>query len=140
MHPLTRDVIYATGLRREIAKPAIACVLLFLRSEGPGHIAEWVDRLREQVTAALRNGGGAAAEQLAKLEGQSCADINILAGRLAHLGLHPTQIVCMMNAIIAHAETLVSETRAAEVHGILTELSKAFERMSEPGALQRASV
>ncbi len=45
MHPLTRDVIYATALRREIAKHAIACVLLYLRSAIPAEdTGQVVDR------------------------------------------------------------------------------------------------
>ncbi len=136
MHPLTRDVIYATGLRREIAKPAIACALLFLHSAVPAEdVAKAVDRLREEVTAALRNGGHADAfERLVRLQEHGCSAPDILAKKLLDLGLNPTQIVGLIDEIITYAERLIGASRAKEFHQVLPVLTEAFERMSQSPA------
>ncbi len=136
MHPLTRDVIYATALRREIAKPAIVCVLLFLRNAVSAEdIAQFVDRIREQVTAALRNGGDMkAVEQLVSIEEQCCSDVTILARRLRNLGLDAAQILRLVDEVVTYTETLAGEGRAQEFREVLPALSAVFEGLSQSPA------
>ncbi len=133
MHPLTRDVIYATALRREIAKPAIACALLFLRSALTAEdIAQFVDRIREQVTAALRNSGGIkVVERLVCIEEQGCSDVTILARRLLNLGLNPAQILRLVDEVITYTETLAGGRSAKEFHEVLPALAGIFEALSQ---------
>ncbi len=136
MHPLTRDVIYATALRREIAKHAIACVLLYLRSAIPAEdTGQVVDSVREQVTAALRNGDNIdVIEQLVSLEEQGCSNINVLLRKLLSLGLDRSQVVQLVNVVITYTETLAGVSRANELHQILPALSEVFERLSQSAA------
>ncbi len=136
MHPLTRDVIYATALRREVAKQAIACVLLFLRSAVPAEdIAQFVDRIREQVTSALRNGGDTkAVAQLVSVEEQCCSDVIILAKRLLNLGLDSAQILRLVDEVVTYTETLAGGRSANEFHEVLPALAAIFEALSQSPA------
>ncbi len=136
MHPLTRDVIYATALRREIAKHAIACVLLYLRSAIPEEdTGQVVDRVREQVTAALRNGNSIdVIKQLMSLEEQGCSNITILTQKLLNLGLDSCQVVRLVEEVITYTETLAGASRAKELPQVLPALSEVFKRMSQSPA------
>ncbi len=136
MHPLTRDVIYATALKREIAKHAIACVLLYLRSAIPAEdIGQSVDRVREQITAALRNGNNIdAIGQLVSLEEHCCSNITLLTKKLLSLGLDRSQVVRLVDEVITYADTLAGVNRAEELRQVLPALSEVFERMSQSPA------
>jgi hypothetical protein len=128
---LVRDVIYATGLRRQTVKPAIGFVLQYLRNEAPepeAHVDDFIGRLRqgaEVLRAAAIIGGGANAA----IEGLSgfltvtpCADADLLATRLKQLGLSEFQIVNLLREILRRAETLIGAEDVAKIRALLSSL------------------
>ncbi len=92
MHSLTVNVIYATGLKREIARAAIAHVLLFLRDRLPEtHFAEFTEKMREaqsvnEAAATAENGAREAIEGIVHCPEKCGADI--LVAKLSELGLN----------------------------------------------------
>ncbi len=125
MEPLTRDVIYATGLPRQVARIAIACVLVFLSRAAPnGELAGCAERLRQEIIAAARRDSGmAAVEQLANLDALSCADVATLATTLANIGLHPAQIIRTASEVVTYAEKATGASGASVLHRIVPALS-----------------
>ncbi len=120
MEPLTRDVIYATGLPRQVARIAIACVLVFLSKAAPNsELAGCAERLRQEIIAAAhRDSGMAAVEQLADLDALSCADVGSLATTLANIGPNPTQIIRTASEVVTYAERAVGARRGTPVDSI----------------------
>ncbi len=125
MHTLTVNVIYATGLRREIAKAAIGDVLLFLRKElSEGPIAEFIARMPQARDAVDR----AAAQE----EGDGRSPVMILTEKLMELGLNETQIVALIHEIIARAKTLLSADDVAKVRQLLNGVADHLRATPRP--------
>ncbi len=139
MDILTRNVIYATGLRREIVKLSVGHVLLFLRDEAPeAHVSELLDKMRQArealaAAAAVEDGGTKGAiEGLGGSMGSDRADVHILAAKLMKLGLDETQIVNLIKEIIARAESLIGADDVARIQRLLASLIERAGRMAEP--------
>jgi hypothetical protein len=131
MEKLTTDVMDAAGLDPSIAKAAIGHVLLFLRNEAPqGRIAEFIDKTpkaQEAIEAAAARGDGGvtvAIEGMTSFMGRGRADTNILAGRLANLGLDERQIMALVNRIVSRVETLLGPDDAARIRSLLPMLDE----------------
>jgi hypothetical protein len=131
MEKLTRDVTDVTGLDPSIAKAAIGHVLLFLRNEAPqGHVAEFIDKMpkaREAVEAAAARGDGGvtmAIEGMTSFMGRGRVDTNILAGRLANLGLDEGQIMALVSEIVDRAEDLLGAEGVERIRSLLPMLGE----------------
>lgn len=131
MEELARRVEAATSLDPAIAKAAIGHVLLFLRDKVPeGNVGEFIDstpRAREYVAAAQASGDSGvtqAIEALRSFMGFGRADLNILAGKLANLGLSETQIEGLVREILARADMLIGPEGVAKVREILPALAQ----------------
>ncbi|QGM45985.1 hypothetical protein [Methylocystis heyeri] len=146
MEKLTTDVMDATGLDPSIAKAAIGHVLLFLRNEAPqGRVAEFIDKTpkaQEAIEAAAAHGDGGvtvAIEGMTSFMGRGRADTNILAGRLANLGLDERQIMALVSRIVSRAEILLGPEDAARIKSLLPMLDErlgiapAHEARPDPG-------
>jgi hypothetical protein len=131
MEKLTTDVMDAAGLDPSIAKAAIGHVLLFLRNEAPqGRIAEFIDKTpkaQEAIEAAAARGDGGvtvAIEGMTSFMGRGRADTNILAGRLANLGLDERQVMALVSRIVSRAETLLGPDDAARIRSLFPMLDE----------------
>ncbi len=131
MEELSRRVIDVTSLDPAIAKVAIGHVLLFLRDEVPGgHVAEFIDKMkgaREAVAAAQSTGDGGvtqAIEAMTSFMGHGRADLNILVGKLANLGLTETQSENLLREIVARAEILIGADGVAKIKAMLPALAE----------------
>jgi hypothetical protein len=130
MEELTTRVVEATSLEPSIAKAAIGHVLRFLRDKVPeGHVAEFIDKMpgaREAVAAAGATGDGGvtqAIEGLTSLMGHGRADLNILVGKLANLGLTPSQSERLIEETLLRAESLIGEEGVAKIRAMLPALA-----------------
>lgn len=137
MEVLTTNVTNVTGLDPAIAKAAIGHVLLFLRDKAPeGHVAEFIDKMpqaHEAVAAALATGDTVtvAIEGMRSFMGYGRADVNILAGRLANLGLDEDQIKNLVNEILLRAETLIGADGVERIKQILPALDERSGHVAE---------
>ncbi len=139
MDTLSRNVIYATGLRREVVKIAIGHVLLFLRAEAPeAHVSEFIDKMGQPSealhAAAAVDGGGTkgAIEGLGGSMGPRRADVHILAGELKKLGLTETQIIDLLKQIVARARELIDAEDVAKIEHLLASLTERSGHMAGP--------
>ncbi len=131
MHTLTKNVIYATGLRREIARQAITQTVLFLRDEEPWRCAaDLADMMRALAEAQNAAAAGVAAPALRLRDAPGCDKLRALAESLASLGLNEAQVVSVVKEVLAHAEQALGAMSVAERRRILDELAQAFERIS----------
>ncbi len=123
MHTLTVNVIWATGLRREIARAAIGHVLLFLRRELPeAHIVGFIERMPLALAAvdkAAASGNG---------DGRSKEDI--LREKLENLGLNETQIIALIKEIVARAKTILGADDAGKIQQVLSGLRPKLSAQS----------
>ncbi len=100
MHTLTVNVIWATGLRREIAKAAIGHVLVFLRRHAPdAHVIEFINQMPQAHDLV----------EAGDIEQRS------LISNLRQLGLTQDQIRALMKEIVARAKILLGEEDAAKI-------------------------
>ncbi len=144
MEELSRRVVDSTSLEPSIAKAAIGHVLLFLRDEVPsGHIDELIDKMqgaREAVAAAQATGDGGvtqAIEGLTSFMGHGRADLNILVGKLANLGLTEAQSARLIEEVAARAKSLIGEEGVAKIRAILPALAeRSPPRQSETGGMR----
>jgi len=143
MEELARRVTATTSLEPSIAKAAIGHVLMFLRDQVPeGHVGEFIDKspdARQFVAAAQSKGDSGvtqAIEALKSFMGYGRADLNILAGKLANLGLNQTQIEGLVKEVLARADILIGPEGIAKVREILPELAarSASAPTMRPGA------
>ncbi len=137
MHTLTRNVIYATGLKREIARQAIMQALVFLRDEAPErHAAEAIEKLRKtaeaQGAAAVSAADRTSTAQVEGADEPSRSKAGALAGALASLGLDEAQSIRLVEEIVAHAEGAPEATDAPGWRRILDDLAEVFERIRPP--------
>ncbi|GLI93548.1 hypothetical protein [Methylocystis echinoides] len=130
MEELTDRVVQSTSLEPSIAKAAIGAVLMFLRDEVPeGRVAEFIDKMpgaRAAVTAAQARGDGGltqAIEGMTSFMGHGRADLNILIGKLANLGLNETQSRQLLEATLTRAEALIGPEGAAKIRAMLPEMA-----------------
>jgi hypothetical protein len=131
MEELSRRVVEATTLEPSIAKAAIGHVLLFLRDKVPeGHVAEFIDKMpgaREAVAAAQATGDGGvtqAIEGMTSFMGHGRADLNILVGKLANLGLTEAQSQRLLEETLARAKALIGEEGVARIRALLPALAE----------------
>ncbi len=116
MHTLTVNVIWATALRREIARAAIGHVLLFLRKELPeAHIVEFIDQMPQALSAVDKAAGAG--------NGDGRSKEAILREKLENLGLNETQIIALLKEVIARAKTLLGSEDAAKITQVLSSVS-----------------
>jgi hypothetical protein len=130
MEELTRRVIDATALEPSIAKAAIGHVLLFLRDQAPGgRVGEFIDKMpgaREAVAAAQATGDGGltqAIEGMTSFMGHGRADLNMLVGKLANLGLTPSQSESLLEETLSRAEALIGPEGVANIKAMMPELA-----------------
>lgn len=130
MEELSRRVVEATSLEPSIAKAAIGHVLLFLRDKvSEGRVAEIIEKMqgaREAVAAADATGDGGltqAIEGMTSLMGHGRADLNILVGKLANLGLTPTQSERLIEETLLRAHSLIGEEGVAKIRAMLPALA-----------------
>lgn len=130
MEQLTDRVIQTTSLEPSIAKAAIGMVLMFLRDEVPeGRVAEFIDKMpgaRAAVAAAQARGDGGvtqAIEGLTSFMGHGRADLNILIGKLANLGVNETQARQLLEETLMRAEALIGPEGAAKIRAMLPEMA-----------------
>ncbi len=127
MHTLTVNVIWATALRREIARAAIGHVLLFLRNELPeAHIVEFI----EQMPLALAAVDKAAATG----NGDGRSNQDILKEKLENLGLNETQIIALIKEIVARAKSILGADDAAKIKRVLSGVSRNVSAPSPQAA------
>ncbi|HEY8162016.1 MAG: hypothetical protein ACR650_14290 [Methylocystis sp.] len=131
MEELSRRVVDSTSLEPSIAKAAIGHVLLFLRDKVPsGQLDEFIGKMqgaREAVAAAqAADDGGVtqAIEGMTSLMGHGRADLNILVGKLANLGLTEAQSERLIEEVVARAKSLIGEDGVAKIRAILPELAE----------------
>jgi hypothetical protein len=131
MEELSGRVVESTSLAPSIAKAAIGHVLLFLRDKVPeGHIDELIDEMkgaREAVAAAQAASDGGvtqAIEGLTSFMGHGRADLNILVGKLANLGLTEAQSQRLIEEVVARAKVLIGEEGVAKIRAILPALAE----------------
>ncbi len=145
MEEMFARVTDTTALEPSIAKAAIGYVLLFLRDEAPmGKVPEFISktpRAQEFVNAALaRSDAGVTqvVEGMTSFMGHGRADLNILAGKLANLGLSETQTESLLRAVLDRAEVLIGGERIAQIREMLPELkmrSAPYDKLQERRAL-----
>ncbi|MGE5388120.1 MAG: hypothetical protein ACM3NE_04445 [Hyphomicrobiales bacterium] len=130
MEQLTDRVVQKTSLEPSIAKAAIGMVLMFLRDEVPeGRVAEFIDKMpgaRAAVAAAQARGDGGvtqAIEGLTSFMGHGRADLNILIGKLANLGVTETQARQLLDETLTRAEVLIGPEGAAKIRAIIPEMA-----------------
>ncbi|MGJ0505882.1 MAG: hypothetical protein ACR652_01850 [Methylocystis sp.] len=130
MEQLTDRVVQSTSLEPSIAKAAIGMVLMFLRDEVPeGRVAEFIDKMpgaREAVAAAQAKGDGGvtqAIEGLTSFMGHGRADLNILIGKLANLGVTEEQCRRLLEETLTRAEALIGPEGAAKIRAMLPEMA-----------------
>jgi hypothetical protein len=130
MEQLADRVVQTTSLEPSIAKAAIGTVLMFLRDEVPeGRVAEFIDKMpgaRAAVAAAqARSDGGVtqAIEGLTSFMGHGRADLNILIGKLANLGVTETQARQLLDETLTRAEALIGPEGAARIRAMLPEMA-----------------
>ncbi|WP_442753814.1 hypothetical protein ACNHKD_12490 [Methylocystis sp. JAN1] len=131
MEELSRRVVETTSLEPSIAKAAIGHVLRFLRDEVPeGHVAEFIDKMpgaREAVAAAQAASDGGvtqAIEGMTSFMGHGRADLNILVGKLANLGLTQEQSERLIEETLLRANALIGEEGAAKIRAMLPALAE----------------
>jgi hypothetical protein len=131
MEELSRRVVEATSLEPSIAKAAVGHVLRFLRDEVPeGHVAEFIDKMpggREAVAAAgAKSDGGVtqAIEGMTSFMGHGRADLNILVGKLANLGLTQAQSERLIEETLMRAESLIGAEGVAKIRAMLPALAE----------------
>lgn len=141
MEELSRRVVEATSLEPSIAKAAIGHVLRFLRDEVPeGHVAEFIDKMpgaREAVAAAGATGDGGVTqviEGLTSFMGHGRADLNILVGKLANLGLTPAQSERLIEETLHRAESLIGEEGVSKIRAMLPALAERSGAARKPDA------
>lgn len=129
MEQLTDRAIQTTSLEPSIARAAIGMVLMFLRDEVPeGRVAEFIDKMpgaRAAVAAAQAKGDGGvtqAIEGLTSFMGHGRADLNILIGKLANLGVTETQARQLLQETLVRAEALIGPEGAAKIRAMLPEI------------------
>jgi hypothetical protein len=130
MEELADRVVQSTSLEPSVAKAAIGVVLMFLRDEVPeGRVAEFIDKMpgaRAAVAAAQARGDGGltqAIEGMTSLMGHGRADLNILVGKLANLGLNETQSRQLLEATLSRAEALIGLEGAARIRSMLPDIA-----------------
>jgi hypothetical protein len=130
MEQLTDRVVQKTSLEPSIAKAAIGMVLMFLRDEVPeGRVAEFIDKMpgaRAAVAAAQARGDGGvtqAIEGLTSFMGHGRADLNILIGKLANLGVTETQARQLLEETLVRAEGLIGPEGAGKIRAMLPEMA-----------------
>ncbi|WP_363348718.1 hypothetical protein [Methylocystis echinoides] len=140
MEELTRRVVESTTLDPTIAKAAIGHVLMFLRDEVPeGHVGELIDKMtgaREAVAAAqAKSDGGVtqAIEGMTSFMGHGRADLNILIGKLANLGLSAEQSRRLLEETLARAEVLIGAEGVAKIRAMLPAMAERSGMASPPG-------
>lgn len=131
MEELSRRVVEKTSLEPSIAKAAIGHVLRFLRDEVPdGHVAAFIDKMpgaRQAVAAAQASGDGGvtqAIEGMTSFMGHGRANLNILVGKLANLGLSETQSENLIEETLMRAESLIGEAGVARIRTLLPSLAQ----------------
>jgi hypothetical protein len=88
-----------------------------------------------QSAAALTGcGGNAAIEQMAGFQDHQCVDMDVLADKLTSLGLNETQIIRLMNEVIACVETTIGKDNATKFRQILPAV---VERCEATGRTKR---
>lgn len=129
METLSKRVVEATSLEPAIAKAAIGHVLLFMRDMVPGgHVAEFIDKMpgaREAVAAAGASGDGGVTqfiEAMTSFMGHGRADLNILVGKLANLGLTQEQSQRLLEETLARAEVLIGEDGVSKIRAKMSSL------------------
>lgn len=139
MEELSRRVSESTGLEPAIAKAAIGNVLLFLRDEVPGgHVAEFIDKMpgaRQAVAAAHAAGDGGVTqviEGMTSFMGHGRADLNILVGKLANLGLTQAQSERLLQETLNRAEALIGADGVAKIRAIMPALAQRSAPMTQP--------
>ena len=137
MEDLNRRLTETLSLEPSIAKAAIGHVLLFLRDQAPGgHIDEFIDKTsgaREAVAAASATGDGGVTqiiEGFGSLLGQGRADLNILAGKLANLGLTQEQCARLIDETLTRTQAHIGEEGVEKIRSIMPALA---ERMGPMG-------
>lgn len=130
MEELTNRVVESSSLEPTIAKAAIGTVLMFLRDEVPeGHVAEFIDKMpgaREAVAAAQARGDGGvtqAIEGMTSFMGHGRADLNILIGKLANLGVTEPQARRLLEQVMSRAEVLIGAEGVAKIRAMLPEMA-----------------
>ncbi len=141
MEELSRRVVETTSLDPAIAKAAIGHVLRFLRDEVPdGFVGEFIDKMkgaREAVAAAQARGDGGVTqviEGMTSLMGHGRADLNILIGKLANLGLTEAQSRRLLEETLARAEILIGSEGVAKIRAMLPAIAERSSRTSPPAA------
>jgi len=131
MEELSRRVVETTSLEPSIAIAAIGHVLRFLRDAVPeGHVGEFIDKMpgaREAVAAAGATSDGGVTqviEGFTSLMGHGRADLNILVGKLANLGLTPAQSERLIEETLLRAESLIGEEGVAKIRTMLPALAE----------------
>ncbi|QGM99083.1 hypothetical protein [Methylocystis parvus] len=131
MEELSRRVVEATSLEPSIAKAAIGHVLRFLRDEVPdGHVGEFIDKMpgaRQAVAAAQASSDGGvtqAIEGMTSFMGHGRADLNILVGKLANLGLTQAQSERLIEETLLRAESLIGAEGVARIKSLLPALAQ----------------
>lgn len=131
MEDLTRRVVDSTSLEPSIAKAAIGHVLLFLRDKVPGgHVDEFIAKMKgahEAVAAAQAaddSGVTQAIEGMTSFMGHGRADLNILVGKLANLGLTEAQSARLIEETVARAKSLIGDEGVAKIRAILPALAE----------------
>lgn len=126
MEELARRVELTTALEPSIAKAAIGHVLIFLRDAVPnGHVGEFIDktpRAQEFVNAASAmsdSGVTQFIEGLTSFMGHGRVDLNILAGKLANLGLTEEQTEGLLREVVARADILIGPEGVAKIRETL---------------------
>lgn len=131
MEELSRRVVETTSLDPSIARAAIGHVLKFLRDEVPdGLVSEFIDKMkgaREAVAAADATGDGGVTqliEGMTSLMGHGRADLNILVGKLANLGLTEEQSARLLEETLSRADVLIGAEGVAKIRAILPSLAQ----------------
>lgn len=131
MEELSRRVIDATSLEPAIAKAAIGHLLLFMRDQVPGgHVDEFIAKMpgaREAVSAALATSDGGVTqviEGMTSFMGHGRADLNILVGKLANLGLTQAQSEKLLDETLTRAQALIGADGVAKIRSIMPALAE----------------
>jgi hypothetical protein len=105
-------------------------VLMFLRDEVPeGRVAEFIDKMpgaRAAVAAAQARGDDGVTqviEGLTSFMGHGRADLNILIGKLANLGVTETQARQLLDETLTRAEVLIGPEGAAKIRAMLPQMA-----------------
>ncbi len=141
MEEMEKRVVETTKLDPAVAKAAIGHVLLFLRDEVPGgHVAEFIDknpRAREFVAAADATGDGGvtqAIEAFTSFMGHGRWDLNVLAGKLANLGLTEAQSERLLEEVLARTEFLIGPEGAEKIRSIMPALAQRSQPRPQMGS------